>query len=434
MRRSVALAASALAVAAFAHVAQAAPTITPTVTAGTPGDNGWYRSDVTVQVVVQGATSSNCQAVYTFQANGSINCTATDGTFTVSLVQAFFIDKVPPAVTSAAPDRAPNGNGWFNSPVTVTFSGADATSGIAACSQVGYGGPDTGGAAITGSCRDIAGNVSAPGSYTVRYDATAPGVSPAPDRGPDVNGWYNHPFSVAFNGSDGTSGVDGCSSASYSGPDNGSASVSGSCTDKAGNTGGASYGFKYDSTPPQLGGLSITPGNRRLGVRWQLSGDVAGLTINRLPVKRGAANTVIYRGKAAHAFTDKKLTNGLRYKYTIVGADEAGNSTTIAGFAAPSALLTPRDAEKVKKPPLLKWAKITGAPYYNVQLYRGSKKILSAWPEGTKLQLPRRWTYLRTRYKLVPGRYRWYVWPGVGPRRNSKYGKLLGGSTFRVVR
>jgi hypothetical protein len=28
--------------------------------------------------------------------------------------------------------------------------------------------------------------------------------------------------------------------------------------------------------------------------------------------------------------------------------------------------------------------------------------------------------------------YRWYVWPGVGPRSANRYGPVLGGSTFTV--
>ena len=36
-------------------------------------------------------------------------------------------------------------------------------------------------------------------------------------------------------GSDATAGLAGCSSTTYSGPDNPSATVNGSCTDKAGN-------------------------------------------------------------------------------------------------------------------------------------------------------------------------------------------------------
>jgi hypothetical protein len=37
------------------------------------------------------------------------------------------------------------------------------------------------------------------------------------------------------------------------------------------------------------------------------------------------------------------------------------------------------------------------------------------------------------RYRLGAGLYRWYVWPGFGSRAQARYGRRLGGSTFRVV-
>ena len=50
------------------------------------------------------------------------------------------------------------------------------------------------------------------------------------------------------------------------------------------------------------------------------------------------------------------------------------------------------------------------------------------------LSLGRSWTFAGKKHALVAGRYRWYVWPGYGPRSASKYGKLLGGSTFVIAR
>ncbi len=76
----------------------------------------------------------------------------------------FKIDKDAPAVTASSPDRAPNGNGWYNGPVTVTFAGSDATSGIASCTSAAYSGPDSGSASVSGTCTDVAGNISAPSS------------------------------------------------------------------------------------------------------------------------------------------------------------------------------------------------------------------------------------------------------------------------------
>jgi hypothetical protein len=62
----------------------------------------------------------------------------------------------------------------------------------------------------------------------VKRDATAPTVSGgSASRGPDRNGWYNHAVGISFNGTDATSGIASCTSASYGGPDSGSASFSG---------------------------------------------------------------------------------------------------------------------------------------------------------------------------------------------------------------
>jgi hypothetical protein len=68
-----------------------------------------------------------------------------------------------------------------------------------------------------------------------------------------------------------------------------------------------------------------------------------------------------------------------------------------------------------------------------VQLWRNGR-ILSAWPGNASLRLPKSWSYGGRRYRLQPGRYRWFVWPGFGPRAAKKYGRLIGSSTFVVVR
>src|SRR5205085_9242600 len=69
------------------------------------------------------------------------------------------IDTDAPTITGAA-DRAPNGNGWYNADVKVTFTCGDALSGIVSCT-----GPHTFGQgasqSVTGTAFDAAGN-SAP--------------------------------------------------------------------------------------------------------------------------------------------------------------------------------------------------------------------------------------------------------------------------------
>jgi hypothetical protein len=241
-----------------------ADSITATCTSGgvtTPCDGRWFRANVTVSFTLP-AGSSNPQGCgdqpITSDTNGfPIRCSVSvSGTQCCVLDVMIKRDATPPSVDSVAAARAPDANGWYNHAVAVTAAGSDGTSGIASCTSTTYSGPDTGSASVPATCTDNAGNVSAAKTLALQYDATAPTVTASPARGPDANGWYNHPVAVSFSGSDGASGVESCSSGSYSGPDAGSASVSGTCKDKAGNTGSASFGLQYDSTPPAVSGAA----------------------------------------------------------------------------------------------------------------------------------------------------------------------------------
>ena len=493
--------------AAVSSADAAGPSIGYSVTSGAPGDNGWYLSDVTVRIDVAGATDTTCPVVKTFHVNSdSLDCGATDGTSSVSFHLQFKIDKDKPTVTGASPDRQPNTNGWYNAPVAVTFGGSDGTSGIASCQQVTYNGGDSATASVSGTCRDVAGNVSAPFAFALKYDATPPSVSANPARAPDANGWYNHPLSVAFGGTDATSGIDSCSSAGYGGPDTMGTAVAGSCSDKAGNSASSSFSlqydstdpkltlalarppdangwynhavaaaasgsdsgsgldgcsagsysgpatdhasltgtctdkagnaasdsvaFKYDATPPVLRAVTASPGNGTVTLHWTISPD-SSVTVTRLPSKKGAAEKAVYHG-TGRTFTDTHLTNGLRYRYSVAAVDEAGNTAHAGAKATPLALATPPPGKTLRRAPNLTWTKVTAASYYNVQLFFRGKKILSVWPVTTSFRLPHSWTFAGKRHELVSGRYRWYVWPGYGPRKASKYGKLLGGSVFVI--
>ena len=222
---------------------------------------GWYKSSVTVSFSVSGSNLKgvDCpdRTISSDTAGTDVSCvvTLTDNSIT-GLVVTIKRDATPPSITAIAAARPPDVNGWYNHALGVAASGTDATSGIASCTSVTYGGPDSATASVSGTCTDNAGNVSAAKTITFPYDATPPAVSPAPARSADANGWYNHPVSVAFQGSDGVSGLDSCTSGDYSGPDNAAAAVTGTCRDKAGNTGTASFALQYDSTPPTVDGAA----------------------------------------------------------------------------------------------------------------------------------------------------------------------------------
>jgi len=95
-------------------------------------------------------------------------------------------------------------------------------------------------------------------------------------------------------------------------------------------------------------------------------------------------------------------------------------------------LYGPPPGAKVASPPRLAWAPVENATYYNVQVWRG-RRIFSAWPSRPSLRLKRSWIYEGRRYRLTPGRYRWYVWPGFRGRGAKSFGRLLGGSSFVVT-
>jgi hypothetical protein len=144
------------------------------------------------------------------------------------------------------------------------------------------------------------------------------------------------------------------------------------------------------------------------------------------------------------AYTDTTASNGTHYTYTVTAHDRADNRAPASIGADPTAAahdnspvpvihLSPV-TKKVAALPVLRWRKVKGARYYNVQLYRGRVKILSIWPRTNRLQLKRSWTYAHKKRSLSPGTYKWYVWPGFGARKAAKYGTLIKKDTFRVKR
>jgi hypothetical protein len=265
----------------------------------------------------------------------------------------------------------------------------------------------------------------------IHRDATPPTATAVPTRAPDANGWYNHAVAIGFSGADVTSGLDACSQSTYAGPDNPNASVSGFCRDRAGNVGPASYALKYDATAPTVASFRIAPANQKAKLGWNVQ-DASSIQLMRTPGLKGAAQSVIFSGKgSAKGYTDRKLRPGRQYQYSLTATDAAANQSAKAlAFLARGALLFPAPDEQVTKAPLLVWAPKRGASYYNVILVRG-RRVFSAWPVQARLQLPRAWKYRGRRFKLRPGTYSWFVWPGYGSLSAGRYGKMLGGSTFK---
>jgi hypothetical protein len=511
--------------------ATAAP-LTVTCNGGGCDTSGWYHTNVTVafQWDPAGVTStSGCdtQTISSDTTGRAFDCKITYGTTPPSTVEAAFTikrDATPPNVTGVAFARGPDANGWYNHPVGYGVSGTDATSGIASCASGSYGGPDTGGTTVGGTCTDNAGNVSAsatsssfkydstppsvsvslsrgpdsngwynhpvdfaahgsdnlsgvascnsgtvPGSaaasctdgagntasvgVSVNYDSSGPSIdSVAPDRPPDSNGWYNHPVTVTYHGSDGGSGIDSCTSTAYKGPDNPNVTITGGCSDKAGNhTDGSPFQLKYDSTPPTISNVAVTSNDKFVSLTWTTSQDTTALSVTRAPGTTGNDPSTVFTGPG-NRYDDRTVVNKVKYTYTITAVDQAGNKATDSVTVTPAApLYSPAQGAVVKTPPMLGWRPISGASYYNVQLfYTGSRlaastvpsrtlptsavaigrKVLSVWPLKPHYRLAKKWKYAKKVRKLVPGHYTWLVFPGYGKRAAHKYGPLIGHSDF----
>ena len=192
-----------------------------------------------------------------------------------------------------------------------------------------------------------------------------------------------------------------------------------------------------DLTPPgEVLGAKAKAGDRSVTLSWRpLSKDVTHVIVTQFVVGQARVGRQIYDA-AGSTVTAKGLVNGTAYRFLIVAYDKAGNrSKGLILVATPKAeaLTSPKQAQRVIKPPLLRWAPSAGAGYYNVQLWRGSAKVLSIWPTATSYQLTAKWTFSGKARKLAAGLYTWYVWPGLGPRADARYGSLLGSRTFFYV-
>jgi len=151
---------------------------------GTLGNNGWYRSNVSVTWSVSdpesGITSSKgCgSTVLNAETAGiTLSCLASNGVgVSASASVTIKIDLTPP-VASATVSRSPDANGWNNTNVTVTFTGTDNLSGIDFCSAPITFGNEGAAQTASGTCTDKAGNVSAPATAKMNIDKTPAVIS-----------------------------------------------------------------------------------------------------------------------------------------------------------------------------------------------------------------------------------------------------------------
>ncbi len=318
-----------------------ADTVSPQVTGAAgrdPDHGGWYNHDVTITWVSTDSEPSS--GVPTQPAPTNVN---EDGDVTYASQPScdpagncragsleLKLDKTPPSINVSLSPQ-PNPQGWSNGPVTVTFTCADATSGIAQCAQ-----PvtvnDDGTYVVTGSATDIAGNTSEVNAI-VSIDATSPTVMNTVSPVPNAQGWNNSDVAITSDCSDALSGVASCSTPVQIAAEGANQLVAGVAVDNAGNEATATTRLNIDKTAPVIAGLEWSANPKA-------TTQASTLTVHATDTHSGVVRAEYFLGDAdpgigsgaslQAAGNDFTATMGADfpsgvYKVTVRAEDAAGN-------------------------------------------------------------------------------------------------------------
>ncbi len=303
------------------------PTITPSQ-APLPNVAGWNNTDVTVSFLASDSLSGIASAtppiiVRTEGANQFTNGTAVDVAGNTSTVQAAVsVDKTPPVTQNAVSPKA-NANGWNNTNVTVSFTGTDSLSGIANCAAPVTLTNEGTNQTPSGTCADVAGNVSALSrSIGINIDKTPPTIgfstaSPAPN----AAGWNNTDVEFPFTATDTLSGIDTTSTPSPLVLRTEGAAETGSVTvmDRAGNNSTfKTSAVKIDKTPPTINFGAPTP-----------IANPAGWNNTSVSVPFTATDGLSGVGSTSPPSPLSLTTEGTSVTESVTVTDIAGNSATL---------------------------------------------------------------------------------------------------------
>ena len=430
---------------------------------------------VSAEDSVDGSLTASCTPASGAQfpiGRTTVTCTATDarGNTGKASFTATVQDTTGPVVTVHG-DLTREANGPAGAEVAFTASASDAVDGpltpaAVRCEPTSGSVFQLGRTVVTCSASDLRANVGRASFAVTVVDTTPPRLNvPAAIMLTGANALpASTPTIAAFlDSANATDLVDGKVPVTNNAPSSfpiGATTVTFSATDVRGHNTTASSTVTVtvaavpqpaapDTKPPaKVGNLVARASDGAVSLTWQLPADPDFDHVVVEQSTEGAVGAIVYTGNAT-GYRATGLNNAVEYRFVVVGYDKAGNASADAVVTATPAavmLLLPKDGTVQKKPPLLDWRDVAGASYYNVQLYRipslfaGSSglpvgaKVLSLWPAESRLRITAAWRFGKKRYRLVPGIYRWYVWPGFGSRADVQYGPLLGQSTFVVGR
>ncbi len=221
-----------------------------------PNAQGWNNTNVTVSFACTQSSSpiTSCPAPHTISTEGagqSVSGTVTDAAGNLNTGQVNLnIAKTPPAIAAAISPQ-PNGNGWNNSPATVSFTCTKTTAPLATCPQPQTVSAEGANQAIAGTVTDVAGN-SASTTAHVFIATTPPTITALVSPQPNSNNWNNSAVTVTFNCVATTAPIADCPQPQTISTEGAGQVIAGTATDVAGNSATAKVMLNIALTPPKI--------------------------------------------------------------------------------------------------------------------------------------------------------------------------------------
>jgi hypothetical protein len=205
------------------------------------------------------------------------------------------LDCTPPVITPLIAGTLGN-NGWYTSNVTVSWTVADAQSGVATSSGCGSTSltSDTAGTTLTCSATNGDGYSNSV-SVMIKIDKTDPTISHS---SPSTSPWYNADVTSNWSCSDALSGVVSATVSETTSGEGAAVSVTGTCTDNAGNTASDIQNYMIDKTDPTISHSSPSTSswyNADVTSTWSCSDALSGVvsaTVSETTSGEGAAVSV----------------------------------------------------------------------------------------------------------------------------------------------
>ncbi len=304
------------------------PPVISNMITGTLGNNGWYRSDVTVAWTMTDpesgiASSTGCSTTTTStETSGTtLTCTATNGAgLSSSQSVTIKIDKTVPSVSVT---RTPaNANGWNNGPVAVHFTITDTLSGVAGPTTIDQTVTTEGqNQSVSVTVMDLAGNSATATLDQINIDTTAPTVGfGAPTPAPNGAGWNRTDVTMNFTVADNLSGVATQSAVSPLSFTTEGTNLTGTVTvtDRAGNS--ATYTspmVNIDKTGPTIQFGTPSP-----------AANAAGWNKTDVGISFTVTDPLSGLGSTSTSSPLMLTTEGSNVNGTVTATDLAGNSTT----------------------------------------------------------------------------------------------------------